>query len=184
MTDEQDHRMVWASQLADRVEKHLEGQYIYPHLYARLALLLQSEKLRFVQIAAEYTRRFAASGDLHVWTERHLAVVRFDEVVCLAPGVQPSDFEDHEAARVSVQIVPRSALAALELPSADADGQVLNGGNEWSAGLRDNDWSWPRLAVLTLTYKGIDKPILLPGKGDVAGFEALIPALLDDLAAR
>ena len=184
MTNERDHRMVWAGQLADKIDKHLDGPYIYPHLHARLALLLHGEEIRFVQLEADQVRGFSISGDLRVWTDRQLAVTRFDNLVCLAPGVPPNDYEDHSAAQVSVQLIPRNALTAMGLPSSSPDGAAINGGSQWMSGLRDSDWSWPRGAALVLTYDGLEQPIVLPGTGDPAELEALIPSLLVDLAAR
>ncbi|MCZ2839914.1 hypothetical protein [Modestobacter sp. VKM Ac-2985] len=182
MTETQDARQKWAAELAELVEKQIRGRHLAAHLYARLALLLQTEEVRFAQVALQETRRYV-NGDLFVWTDRYLAVAQFSTVAITYPQEERSFLEDHRDASVSVRLIPRATLRGLLLPNL-ADGVSINDGATWNWKIEGGDWSWPQGASLSLDYRDLDKPLMLPGSGDVDAFERLIPSLLDDLAAN
>ena len=183
MTETTDPRLVWAGKLADQVERQINGRRLAAHLFARLTVLLHAEELQFVQVTTEINRHFVESGDLRVWTNRHLAIVRYDNVAISGPGMRPSTLDNHSESTVDVKLVPRSALRGIAVPATAPDGTPVNDGSSWNSEINDGNWSWPMWGTLILTYDGLDQPLALPGKGDVDALNRMIPSLLDDLAA-
>jgi hypothetical protein len=179
-----DPRFRWAQDLAELVEAQLDGLRLPVHPYARLAALLQSEAIQYVDVTVDDSGGRNESGDIRVWTDRCLAVVRFENVRVYPPGVAPRQREDHSDASVDVKVLPRRNLVHLSLPAETPAGVPVNGGMAWQFELERGNWDWPSRAQLFLTYAGLPGPIELPGHGEPERFERLLPSLLDDLAAN
>jgi hypothetical protein len=164
----------WAGNLADTIEKRTR---IRParHVLARMTSLLYPAEPQFVD-AYLVAEQFLVNGHIVVFTEDLVAVATVSKMRPM------EDFRElsHEETVVSVRVVPRSTLKAVDLPPVHGP-MATNNSPTWQ--LRSGDLTeWPYGASVSLVYPELPQPLLVPSGVETAGFQEFLAKLMSDLA--
>ncbi len=173
----------WAGDLAKRIETAGDIPVRPPqHILARLAALLPLTVVEHVDVdfkATENESRMRVDGTITLFTDKLVAMVA---VRGMAPmGAGGGDRTIHESTGVDITVVPRSGLLNVAMVEDVTPSQARNDSGSWQAASETGDW--PYSGRLTLTYKGLPKPVVLPSGRNISEFEAFLPGLLENWTA-
>lgn len=173
--DQLSPRESWMKDLAARITGPKFDRPAPPgHVLQRLASVLALSEVRWVESSLNHEAGLTMSGEILVFTERHLARVVMDGI-----SADRRFQSAREPGSTTAAVFPRRTLRSLEMLHAEDD--YTNSAAAWSDSSADVEW--PFRAELTLTYEGALGRIRLPlAYTDTQDLNDLIPSLLDDLA--